>query len=138
MSERDPGTTASDAVVVEVGNEELEHGRVRAELLADGTLVVTRTAEGKEDHFEQTLDRKQAEETIRSADALARLAPLRDRAYRPVPDEALYRIELVSSDEDTVVVEVWQNELDEHEEARRLVQQLGRQVERASDGRAVL
>ena len=138
MSERDPGTTASDAVVVEVGNEELEHGRVRAELLADGTLLVTRAAEGKQDRFEQTLDRKQAEETIRRADALARLAPLRERGYRPVPDEALYRIELVSGGADTVVVEVWQNELDEHEEARRLVQQLGQQVERASDGRAIL
>lgn len=138
MSERDPASVASDAVVVEVGNEELEHGRVRAELLADGTLRIMRVLEGKQDRFEHKVGAEQAAETIRRADSLARLAPMRDRAYRPVPDEALYRIELVTTGKDAIVVEVWQNELDQHEEARKLVQQLGEQVERASDGRAVL
>lgn len=138
MAERDPATAASDAVVVEVGNEELEHGRVRAELQADGTLNITRVLEGKRDMFEHKVGAEEAGETIRRADSLARLAPRRDRAYRPVPDEALYRIELVSAGEDRIVVEVWQNELDQHEEARKLVQQLGEQVERASDGRAIL
>jgi hypothetical protein len=138
MAERDTAAAASDAVVVEVGNEELEHGRVRAELRANGTLHVTRMLEGKQDSFEHKVGPEEAGETIRRADSLARLAPRRERAYRPVPDEALYRIELVSADESPIVVEVWQNELDEHEEARRLVQQLGEQVERASDGRAIL
>lgn len=138
MAERDTAAAASDAVVVEVGNEELEHGRVRAELRANGTLHVTRVLEGKQDLFEHKVGAEEAGETIRRADALARLAPMRDRGYRPVPDEALYRIELVNAGESPIVVEVWQNELDEHEEARRLVQQLGEQVERASDGRAIL
>lgn len=138
MSQQVPMSSASDAVVVEVGHEELEHGRVRAELSADGTLLVTRLSEGKRDQFEGKVGPEQAEETIRRADDLARIAPERDRAYRPVPDEALYRIELQHAGDDPIVVEVWQNELDENDEARRLVQQLGEQVERASDGRAIL
>lgn len=138
MSEQVPVSSASDAVVVEVGHEELEHGRVRAELSGDGTLLVTRLLEGKHDRFEHKLDPKQAGETIQRADDLARIAPTRDRAYRPVPDEALYRIEIRHAGDEPIVVEVWQNELEENDEARRLVQQLGEQVERASDGRAIL
>lgn len=138
MSEQVPVSSASDAVVVEVGHEALEHGRVRAELFADGTLLVTRLLEGTRDRFEAKVGPEQAEEAIRRADDLARIAPARDRAYRPVPDEALYRIELKHADDDPIVIEVWQNELDENDEARRLVQQLGEQVERASDGRAIL
>jgi hypothetical protein len=138
MSEQVSRSSAPDAVMVEVGHEELEHGRVRAELFADGTLLVTRLFEGKRDRFEYEVDPKEAEETIRRADDLARIAPAQDREYRPVPDEALYRIELVHAGDEPIVVEVWQNELDENDEARRLVQQLGTQVERASDGRAIL
>lgn len=138
MSEQVPVNSTSDAVVVEVGHEELEHGRVRAELSANGTLLVTRLVEGKHDQYEHKLDAKQAEETIQRADDLGRIAPSRDRAYRPVPDEALYRIEIRHAGDEPIVVEVWQNELEENEEARRLVQQLGEQVERASDGRAIL
>lgn len=138
MSEQVPPNSSSESVVVEVGHEELEHGRVRAELHADGTLLVTRLFEGKRDAFEGKPGREQAEETIRRADDLARIAPARDRDYRPVPDEALYRIELRQSGEEPIVLEVWQNELDENDEARRLVRQLGEQVDRATDGRAIL
>jgi hypothetical protein len=138
MSEQVPVSPVSDSVVVEVGHEELEHGRVRAELTADGTLLVTKQYEGKHDRFDAKIGPEQAQETIQRADDLARIAPARDRGYRPVPDEALYRIELLHAGDEPIVVEVWQNELDENDEARRLVQQLGEQVERASDGRAIL
>ena len=127
-----------DAVVVEVGHEDLEHGRVRAELRTDGELIVTKAFAGKRDNFEGRVDKEGAEETVRSADDLARIAPREDRRYQPVPDEALYRIEIRRAGDEPLVVEVWQNELEEHDEARRLVQRLGEQVTRASDGQAVL
>jgi hypothetical protein len=134
----DQAPTQQDAVVVEVGHEELEHGRVRAELHADGELIVTKVFEGKSEHFEGRFGKQEAEETINRADDLARIAQVEDRRYQPVPDEARYRIEIVRAGDEPLVVEVWQNELEENEEARRLVQQLGEQVTRASDGQAIL
>jgi hypothetical protein len=136
MSDQAP--TQKDSVVVEVGHEELEHGRVRAELRADGALTVTKVFEGKSDNFEGRFGKEEAEETIRRADDLARIAQVEDRRYQPVPDEARYRIEILRAGDEPLVVEVWQNELEENDEARRLVQQLGEQVTRASDGQAIL
>jgi len=43
--------TEREALVVEVGHEELEHGRVRAELRADGLLHVDKRFEGKTERF---------------------------------------------------------------------------------------
>jgi len=127
-----------EALVVEVGHEELEHGRVRAEFRADGQLLVDKRVEGKADRFEHRVEKDEAEQTLRSADELARLAPRDRRDYRPVPDEARYEIEIRREGEEPLKLELWQNELDENDAARRLIQSLAQQVQRASDGQALL
>jgi hypothetical protein len=127
-----------EALVVEVGHEELEHGRVRAEFRADGQLLVDKRVEGKADRFEHRVEKDEAEQTLRSADELARLAPRDRRDYRPVPDEARYEIEIRRGGEEPLKLEFWQNELDENDAARRLIQSLAQQVQRASDGQALL
>lgn len=125
-------------LVVEVGHEELEHGRVRAELHDDGRLLVEKRFEGKAEQFERRLEKTEAEETMRSADDLARMAPRDARDYRPVPDEARYEIAIRRRGEEPVTLRLWQNELEENDAARRLIAALAQQVERASDGQAVL
>ena len=130
--------TEREALVVEVGHEELEHGRVRAELRADGLLHVDKRFEGKTERFDHRVEPREAKETLRSADELARLAPRERRDYRPVPDEARYEIEIRREGEEPLTLELWQNELDENDAARQLIQSLREQVQRASDGQAIL
>jgi hypothetical protein len=139
MSQQATGPAQSgDAIIVEVGHEELEHGRVRAELRADGRLLVERRSDGESERFEHRLDKDVAEEVIRRADDLGRLAPSLRSDYRPVPDESRYRIELHLADREPFAIEVWQGELEDNDEARRLVSQLADVVQHATDGRAVL
>lgn len=135
MSEQE---TALDMLVVEVGHEELEHGRVRAELHADGRLNVQKLFEGKAEHYEGRVDKGAAEETLERADDLARVAPREGGEYRPVPDEARYRVELRRAGDQPIAVDVWQGELDANDAARRLIRSLAEQVQHASDGRALL
>jgi len=129
---------SSDAIIVEVGHEELEHGRVRAELRADGRLLVERRYDGESERFEHRLDKDEAQEVIRRADDLGRLAPSLRSDYRPVPDEARYRIEMHLAGREPLAIEVWQGELEENDEARKLVNQLAGVVQHATDGRALL
>lgn len=131
-------STQGETLVVEVGHEELEHGRVRAELRADGLLLVDRRFEGKAERFDHRVEPREAKETLRRADELARLAPRQRGDYRPVPDEARYEIEIRREGEEPLLLELWQNELDENDAARQLIRSLGEQVQRASDGRAIL
>jgi hypothetical protein len=133
-----PMTPSSDSITVEVGHEELEHGRVRTELWADGRMSVERRQDDESERFEHRLDKKQAEEVIQHADDLGRLVPSLSSDYRPVPDEARYRIELHLADREPLVIELWQGELEENEEARGLVRRLGDAVQRATEGRAIL
>jgi hypothetical protein len=135
MAEQETGL---DVLVVEVGHEELEHGRVRAELHADGRLDVQKVFEGKAEHYEGRVEKGAAEETLERADDLARIAPREGGGYRPVPDEARYHVELRRPGEEPVAVDVWQGELEESEAARKLIRSLAEQVQRASDGRALL
>jgi len=127
-----------EALVVAVGHEELEHGRVRAELNGDGGLRVEKLYEGKSERFEGRLDKAEVAKLFGAADELARLAPKDRRDYRPVPDEARYEIAIRRGEEAPLALEVWQNELDDNEAARQLVRSLAAQVERASDGQAIL
>lgn len=124
-------------LTVAVGHEDLEHGRVHAELYDDGTLLVTKAYAGERQRFSGRIDPEVAEEAHRRADDLARVS--RERSgHTPVPDEALYRIELRGSGDEPLLVEVWQNELDDRDDARRLVRALRDAVARVSDGQALL
>jgi hypothetical protein len=127
-----------DAIIVEVGHEELEHGRVRAELRADGRVLVERRSDGESERFEHRLDKDAAEEAFRRADDLGRLAPSPRPDHRPVPDESRYRIELHLADREPFAIEIWQGELVDNDEARKLVSQLADVVQHATDGRALL
>jgi hypothetical protein len=127
-----------EALVVEVGHEELEHGRVRAELSGDGRLLVEKVFEGKREQFEHRLDKEAAQKTFHVADELARTVHRGRRDYRPVPDEARYEVAIRSEGEAPLTLELWQNELDVNDAARQLIRSLAEHVARASDGQAIL
>lgn len=127
------------AVVVTVGHEELEHGRVRAELREDGQLSVTRVEQGRDAHFEGRLEGKRAEELMSRVASVRRAQYDSERGrHTPVPDETRYEIELHAPGEEPVTMYVWAGELDRERELGALVRELDAEVRRATEGQALL
>lgn len=133
-----PSRGSRDAVVVEVGVEVLEHGHVRAELDGDGRLAVTKTFEGKAEYFEGRVDPGRAHELLDQATELRSLTGREEAEYRPVPDEAQYLIDVRREGSPYLELRLWDGELERHENAKELVEALRSEVDRASDGQAVL
>jgi hypothetical protein len=129
----------NSTVIVTVGHEELEHGRVRAELHEDGRLSVAKVEDGRDAHFDGRLEETTARELVSRAQAVHRRALRSERTeHRPVPDEALYLIELRRAGEEPITVEVWAGELDRDSDIGQLVRALDAEVRRATEGQALL
>jgi hypothetical protein len=133
---QEKGSPGQSAVVVEVGNENFEPGRTRAELSDDGRLVVTNRLSGDEGKVELTIEPSRARELVANA-AAAGVAGFVSRASG-IPDEPRYRIVVVERGSKAAETELWRSEVEEDEQLAKMVQELGSLVERASDGRFVL
>lgn len=133
MSEQ--GTPSEDGLVVEVGNEQLEHGLVRVHVAPDGRIRVVKREQDREQQFEGRTDEAHA---TRLSDAVAAVQASRFGQRRGIPDEPRYHVLVVHDGKPVVETDVWRSELSEAKELGAAIAELSELVHRASDGQALL
>lgn len=133
MSEQ--GTSSEDGLVVEVGNEQLEHGLVRVHVAPDGRIRVVRREQDREQQFEGRTDEAHA---TRLSDAVAAVQASRFGQRRGIPDEPRYHVLVVHDGKPVLETDVWRSELGEAKELGAAIAELSELVHRASDGQALL
>lgn len=123
-------------VVVEVGNQYVEPGRTRVEVLPDGRTLVTNRLEEEERRFEGKLEPARVASLVEQA---SRDSGLQRRADRlGLPDEPRYRIEAERGGERILAVDVWRSDLERMGGLARLVQELEGAAAEVSQGKAAL
>jgi len=126
---------SEDGIVVEVGSEFLEHGKVQVHVAPDGRVRVDKREQGKEDRFEGRTDEARAKQMSATVEGL-RGATYGQR--RGVPDEPRYRLRVVRDGATVAELEVWRSELEEVKELGRIIAELSELAQRASNGQALV
>jgi len=130
------GTPPSeDGLVVEVGNEQLEHGLVRVHVAPDGRIRVVKREQGKEQQFEGRTDEAHA---TRLNEAVAAVQGASFGQRRGIPDEPRYHVLVVREGKPVLEADVWRSELSEAKELAEAIADLSELVHRSSDGQALL
>jgi hypothetical protein len=126
---------SEDGLVVEVGNEQLEHGLVRVHVAPDGRIRVVKREQDKEQQFEGRTDEAHA---TRLGDAVAAVQATRFGQRRGLPDEPRYHVLLVHEGKPVLEADVWRSELSEAKDLGAAIAELSELVHRSSDGQALL
>lgn len=125
-------------VVVEVGNQYVEPGRTRVEVLPDGRTLVTNRLEEEERRFEGQLEAGRVASLVEQASREAGLQRQADRHRLGLPDEPRYHIKAERGSERILAVDVWRSDLERMSGLARLVQELEGAAAAASQGKAAL
>lgn len=128
-------TPTEDGLVIEVGNEHLEHGLVRAHVAPDGRIRIVKREQGKEQHFEGHTD---AEHATRLTEAVRTVSAASFGQRRGIPDEPRYHVLVVRDGKPELEADVWRSELNEAKELADAIAELSALVHRSSDGQAIL